>query len=109
MELGKNNPLMRFKHLFIIYGAIIVVVLLVFFTNVFETKQAGAMPPFVWLLVAILFMIPLMLIFATLMKMLDIVDDSNSKMPRCRSLRVLFGSDRLAESRTPAEGAFVRA
>jgi energy-coupling factor transporter transmembrane protein EcfT len=82
MELGKNNPLVRFKHLFIIYGVIIVVVLLVFFTNVFETKEAGAMPPFVWLLVAILFMIPLMLIFATLMKMLDVVDNSDSKLEK---------------------------
>jgi len=82
MKLGKDNPLVRFKHLFIIYGAIIVVVLLVFFTNVFETKQAGALPPAVWLLVAILFMITLIVILATSLKMLDVLDDSSAKLDK---------------------------
>jgi hypothetical protein len=82
MNLGKDNPLVRFKHLFIIYGAIIVVVLLTFFTNVFETKQAGALPPAFWLLVVLLFMITLIVILMTLLKMLDILDDSNAKLEK---------------------------
>jgi hypothetical protein len=82
MNLGKDNPLGRFKYLFIIYGAIVVIVLLAFFTNVFETKQAGALPPVVWLLLALLFMITLIVILMTLLKMLDILDDGNVKLER---------------------------
>ncbi|MCJ7730332.1 MAG: hypothetical protein MUO27_10715 [Sedimentisphaerales bacterium] len=82
MNLGKDNPLGRFKYLFIIYGAIIVIVLLTFFTNVFETKQVGALPPAVWLLVALLFMITLIVILMTLLKMLDVLDDGNAKLER---------------------------
>jgi len=82
MNLGKDNPLVRFKHLFIIYGAIIVVVLLVFFTNVFETKQAGALPPVIWVFAVILFMITLIVILMTLLKTLDILDDSSAKLDK---------------------------
>ncbi len=82
MNLGKDNPLVRFKHLFIIYGAIIAVVLLTFFTNVFETKQPGALPGAVWLLVVLLFMIPLIVILMTLLKMLDVLDDSSAKLDK---------------------------
>ena len=82
MNFGKDNPLVRFKHLFIIYGAIIVVVLLAFFTNVFETKEAGTMPAMVWVLLGLALLLTLILIFATLMKMLDILDDSNSKLEK---------------------------
>jgi hypothetical protein len=79
MDFGKDNLLVRFKHLFIIYGVIIVVVLLAF---IFGTKQDGTMPPAVWLLVVVLFMIPLTVIFMTSLKILDIVDDSNSKLEK---------------------------
>jgi hypothetical protein len=82
MNLGKDNPLGRFKYLFIIYGAIVVIVLLAFFTNVFETKQPGTLPPVVWLLLGLLFMITLIVILATLLKMLDFLDDGNAKLER---------------------------
>jgi hypothetical protein len=82
MDFGKNNPLMRFRNLFIIYGAIIVIVLLVFFSNVFETKEPGAMPAVIWVLLGLALLSTLILIFATQMKMLDILDDSNSKLER---------------------------
>jgi len=82
MDLGKNNVFGRFKYFLIIYGAIIVIVLLALFTNVFETKQPGAIPSVVWVLVALMFMAILIIIFATLMKMLDILDNSNTKIEK---------------------------
>jgi len=82
MNLGKDNPLGRFKYLSIIYGAIIAIVLLAFFTNILETKQAGALPPAIWLLVALLFMITLIVVLMTLLKMLDILDGSNAKLEK---------------------------
>jgi hypothetical protein len=82
MDLGKNNLFGRFKYLFIIYGAIIVIVLLAFFTNIFETKQPGALPSVVWVLVAIMFLATLIVILMALLKMLDILDDSNAKLEK---------------------------
>ena len=82
MDLGKNNPMLRFRNLFIIYGVIIVIVLLVFFTDIFETKEPGAMPAMVWVLLGLAIVFTLIIIFMTLMKMLDLVDSSNSKLEK---------------------------
>jgi len=82
MDLGKNNPMLRFRNLFIIYGVIIVIVLLVFFTDIFETKEPGAMPAMVWVLLGLAIVFTLIIIFMTLMKMLDLVDGSNSKLEK---------------------------
>jgi hypothetical protein len=80
MNFGKNGLLGRYKYLFIIYGAVIVIVLLVFFTNVFETKQAGELPEALWLMAGILIVATLIIILATSLKILDILDNSNTKL-----------------------------
>ncbi len=85
MDLGKNNPMMRFKYVFIIYGAVAVVILLVFFTGFFDTKQQGTFPPTIWLLIALLFMMTLIAMLTTFMKMLDILDNSDSKLDKVAS------------------------
>ncbi|MGA2171773.1 MAG: hypothetical protein ABSG82_02000 [Sedimentisphaerales bacterium] len=79
MDFGKDSLLARFKNLFIIYGVIIVIVLLAF---IFGTRQDGTMPPAVWLLVVVLLMIPLTIILMASLKMMDVVDDSNSKLEK---------------------------
>ena len=51
MNTGKDRLLWRFKwHIVIIYIALMAVVLLVIFTKIFETPQAGQIHPLVWLL-----------------------------------------------------------
>lgn len=82
MDLGKSNLLGRFKYFLIIYGVIIAIVLLALFTDVFKTKEAGAIPSIVWVLVAFMFMVTLIIIFMTLMKMLDVLDDGNAKLEK---------------------------
>jgi len=78
MDFGKDIPLGRLKYLFITYGVIIVVVLLALFTNI----STGTLSPVVWLLVALLFMITLIVIFLTCLKMLDALDDSRAKLEK---------------------------
>lgn len=81
MDFGKSGPTGRFiKYIFITYGVIIAVVLLVFFTDVFKTKQNNALPPIVWVSVAIVFILTLIVILATSMKTLDVLNDSNAKL-----------------------------
>ena len=51
MGIGKDRPLWRFKwHIVIIYIALMAIVLLAILTEIFETPEAGQIPPFVWLL-----------------------------------------------------------
>ena len=81
MDLGKNNPLARFKNLFIIYGVMIVVVLVALFAGAFGTNSAG-LTSAISLLVTILSLITLVVIFVSSLKMLDLVDDSNAKIDK---------------------------
>ena len=81
MDLGKNNPLARFKNLFIIYGVMIVVVLVALFAGSFGTNSAG-LTSAISLLVTILSLITLVVIFVSSLKMLDLVDDSNAKIDK---------------------------
>ena len=81
MDLGKNNPLARFKNPFIIYGVIIVVVLVVLFAGSFGTNSSG-LTGAISLLVMILSLITLVVIFVSFLKMLDLVDDSSAKIDK---------------------------
>jgi hypothetical protein len=81
MDFGKPSPMGRFvKYMLITYGVIIAVVLLVLFTDVFKTKQDNELPPIIWVLVAVVFLLTLITILATSLKMLDVINDGNSKL-----------------------------
>ncbi len=83
MDFGKSGPMGRFiKYLLITYGVIIAVVLLVFFTNVFKTKQDNELPPILWMSAAIVLIFTIVLILATSLKTLDILNDNNSKLDK---------------------------
>lgn len=81
MDFGKGGPTGRFiKYMFITYGVIVAVVLLVLFTDVFRTKEGNALPPIVWMFAAILLILTLIIILATSLKTLDVLNDSNTKL-----------------------------
>lgn len=83
MDFGKASPMGRFvKYMLITYGVIIAVVLLVLFTDVFKTKQDNELPPIIWVLVAVVFLLTLITILATSLKMLDVINDGNSKLDK---------------------------
>jgi cell division protein FtsL len=82
MDFGKNSSLSRLKYPLIIYVAIIIIVLLALFTDVFKT---AAMPSIVWVLLGLLLIATLIFIFVTLMKILDTIDDNNSKLEKVSS------------------------
>jgi hypothetical protein len=81
MDFGKGGSMGRFiKYMLIPYGVIIAVVLLVFFTDVFKTKQDNALPPIIWVLVAMVFILALIAILFTSLKILYVLNDSNTKL-----------------------------
>jgi energy-coupling factor transporter transmembrane protein EcfT len=80
MDMPKDNLLGRLKNLFIFYGiTIIAIVILVVVANVYKVKLAEEILPAVWVFLAILFIGTLVVVLMTLLKILDVVEESGSK------------------------------
>ena len=59
-----------------------VAVFLTFFTNIFRTSKAGAIPQLVWFLVASLFLVAVILILSKAVKILDALEENSAKLER---------------------------
>jgi hypothetical protein len=80
MGLGKDRPLWRFKwHFVIISIALIVVVLLAIFTNVFRT---GEILQLVWLLAALALLATVILILSKTFKILNSLSENGAKLEK---------------------------
>ena len=80
MKWGKEVPFWSFRWL--IYLPIIAVVFLVMFTNIFDTQRVGEIPQLVWLLAAAVGLIALIVILAKLFRVVDAIEDGNSKLEK---------------------------
>jgi hypothetical protein len=80
MSLGKDRPLWRFKwHFVIISIALIAVVLLAIFTNVFQT---GEILQLVWLLAALALLATVILILSKTFKILNSLSENGAKLEK---------------------------
>jgi ABC-type multidrug transport system fused ATPase/permease subunit len=80
MNLGKDRPLWRFKwHFVIISIALIAVVLLAIFTNVFQT---GEILQLVWLLAALALLATVILILSKTFKILNSLSENGAKLEK---------------------------
>ena len=59
-----------------------VAVFLTFFTNIFRTSKAGAIPQLVWFLVASLFLVAVILILSKAVRILDALEENSAKLER---------------------------
>lgn len=83
MDLGKNGLLGRFKwHTVIIYAALIVVFLLVSFTEIFRTPQEGQIPQFVWLLAVLVLLVTIILMLSKTFKILNVLEENGAKLEK---------------------------
>ncbi|RKY24625.1 MAG: hypothetical protein DRP62_03340 [Planctomycetota bacterium] len=83
MVFGSSGPSGRLKwHLFIIYIALIAVVLLTIFTGVFRTTKDELVPQLVWFLGALIFLIAVLAILAKTLKILDVLSENGSKLDK---------------------------
>jgi len=84
MDLRKDKGSWRIKwsHLFIIYGALIVVALLALLTGVFETSQPGAIPQLVWLFVGVLIVVALLVLLSRTFRILDAVEQTHAQLEK---------------------------
>ena len=83
MDMRKDRLLWRFKwHIVIVYIALIAVVLLVIFTEIFETPEAGQMPDLVWLLGGFILLIAALIMLSKVLKILDALQDNSTKLEK---------------------------
>jgi hypothetical protein len=79
MEIGKDSLLQRYKwHIVIICAALVIVVLLALFTDIFQKSER--LQSLVWLLGALVFLSALLTMLSRLIKMLDALRDNSSKL-----------------------------
>lgn len=83
MNLGESRPLWRFKrHIITIYIAIIAAVLLAALIVIFRTQETNSTPQFVWLLVALIFLVIGILIFSKISKILNEFLENSKKFDK---------------------------
>jgi len=81
MALGKDRPLWRFKwHILAVYIALIAVVLLTLFTDIFQTSEQGQIPPLIWLLGLLILLVAVILMLAKTFKMLNVLEENGAKL-----------------------------
>ncbi|UCE99595.1 MAG: hypothetical protein JSV82_00560 [Planctomycetota bacterium] len=81
MALGKNGPLQQYKwHFVAIYIALIITVLLVFFTTVFQSDEPGAIPQLVWLAISLVVMGAVIFILSKTFRILGTIQDNKAKL-----------------------------
>jgi hypothetical protein len=81
MEPGKDGFLGRFKwHIVIICAAVIIVLLLAVFTDIFQTSETSVLRNLVWLLGALIFLSALLAMLSRVFKMLDALRDNSAKL-----------------------------
>jgi hypothetical protein len=83
MNLRPNRPLRQFKwHIVVIYLALIAVVLLAIFTDIFQTPQVGSIPQLVWLLGALLLLVIVIAVLSRMFKILDAIKENGTKIEK---------------------------
>jgi hypothetical protein len=79
MDIGKDSLLQRYKwHIVIICAALLIVVLLALFTDIFQRSER--LQGLVWLLGALVFLSALLTMLSRSIKMLDALRDNSSKL-----------------------------
>jgi len=81
MALGRNNSLQRFKwHIVAVYIALIIVVLLTLFTDVFRTTEPGSIPQLIWLIISLVVTAALIFILSKTSRILGTLEDNKAKL-----------------------------
>ncbi len=84
MKIAKDSFIWRFKwHIAaVIYVVLILVILLVTFTDVFETSQENQIPQLVWLLGGAVVLVALIMILSKLLKVLEALRENGTKLEK---------------------------
>ncbi len=81
MSLGQDSPLWRFKWQIIIIGIVLAaVVLLIVFTDIFQTPQGVMVPQFLWLFGALLILIAVMTMLSKILMIADTLRQDSKKL-----------------------------
>ncbi len=83
MDFGKDSMLWRFRwHIVIICVALIVIVLLTIFTNVFQTSGESQIPQLVWFFGVLLLLIAVLIMLSKVFKIPDALAENSAKLDK---------------------------
>ena len=83
MAFGKSTFGKQFKwYLVVIYVALIGLVILGFFTDIFETREAGAVPQLAWVIGAAVVLIAVTAIVSKIFKIVDTLAVNSGKLEK---------------------------
>ena len=83
MDFGKDSPLWRFRwHIVVICIALIVIVLLTVFTDIFQTSGEGRIPQFIWLLSILLLLVAVVIILSKVFKIPNALAENGAKLDK---------------------------
>ena len=83
MDFGKDSWLGRSKrHTLIIYIAVIILLLLAVFTDIFRTSEPGAIPQLVWLAAALVLLIAVITTLSKVLKILGTLTENGTKLEK---------------------------
>jgi len=86
MDTGQDSLLRRFRwHILIIAAALLIVILLTLFTNVFEPSQTNTLRQMVTMLGGLIFLAALLAILSRVFKILDALRDNSAKLEEVTS------------------------
>ena len=87
MGLGKDRPLWQSKWcVIVIYIALLAVVLLTIFTDIFRTSEPGSIPQLVWLLGVLIFLTVILAMLSKVFKILDALAENGTTLERIAGL-----------------------
>ena len=83
MDFGRDSPLWRFRwHIVIICIALIVIVLLTVFTDIFRTSGERQIPQFIWLLSVLLLLVAVLIMLSKVFKIPDALAENGTKLDK---------------------------
>ena len=83
MNFGKDRPVRQFKwHIVIICIALIVMVLLTFFTNIFQTSEGSQIPQLIWLLGASILLVAVLIMLSKVFKIPEALAENSAKLEK---------------------------
>jgi len=87
MEYPRNGFFGRFKlKAFIIYVGVIAGVLVIIFTDIFRTEEAGTIPQMVWFLFGLVVLLTLIIILSRAIKIIDLLERNRSNLEKMAEL-----------------------
>ena len=103
---SKSIPSFFKWYFLVIYLAVLCIILLTFFSDVFRTGEPGSMPDIVWLITGAMLLFALIIVLAKIIKLAELIEDNGIKLEKIAEAqeenRLVLAEIRQSLPETPA-------